>query len=163
MSPMDMKAWTNQESTQPISSARGEMKVGYRSLCYRASDYPGFIWNSGAAASFLYRNTNRRFSFAGWFTKDRVQGHASARLCHAIVCLVSVANPANENLRFFNGSLYTSEVNVRSPFRGAATRREGSSQDVWLGPQQATMPTSTTCLIGLVMGATTCYSLQAKV
>ena len=99
-----MKTWTNQGSTQPISSARGEMKVGYRSLCYRACDYPGFIWNSGAAASFLYRNTNRRFSFAGWFTKNRVQGHASVCLCHAIVCLVSVANPANENLRFLMGA-----------------------------------------------------------
>ena len=53
VSPRDMKAWTNQESTQPISSARGEMKVGYRSLCYRASDYPGFIWNSDLVAGFL--------------------------------------------------------------------------------------------------------------
>ena len=29
------------------------MKVGYRRLCYRASDYPAFIWNSDLGAGFL--------------------------------------------------------------------------------------------------------------
>ena len=28
------------------------MKLGYRRLCYRAYDNPGFIWNSDLGASF---------------------------------------------------------------------------------------------------------------
>ena len=39
----DMRARTTSETTPTTSDAAGQMKVGYRRLCYRAYDNPAFI------------------------------------------------------------------------------------------------------------------------
>ena len=42
----DMRARTPSETTPTTSDAAGQMKVGYRRLCYRAYDNPAFIWDA---------------------------------------------------------------------------------------------------------------------
>ena len=46
----NMRATTARGIFEHASPA--EMKLGYRRLCYRASDYPGFIWNSYFGGGF---------------------------------------------------------------------------------------------------------------